>query len=197
MPELSSEIEQQVRNALLAARGTPVTFTTQLEEQIYNGIMAAGGGGGGGQPGPQGDPGVTFIPEVSAAGVISWTNDGGLPNPSAVDIMGPAGPQGQTGPAGYGPSDKYADLSLPTSGSTVTITADGFLNLVKNATAANQYALLKNTVTEFAVSEVAYGSHALRIYLPVSRGDVVQVTYTAAGTLGQFRLIYSNGAAPG
>ena len=40
--------------------------------------------------GPKGDPGVTFTPAVSAAGIISWTNDGDLPNPQAVDIKGPA-----------------------------------------------------------------------------------------------------------
>lgn len=30
---------------------------------------------------------VTFIPSVSEAGVISWTNDGGEQNPSPVDIV--------------------------------------------------------------------------------------------------------------
>lgn len=41
--------------------------------------------------------GVTFTPAVSADGVISWTNNGGLPNPSPVSIKGPTG---ATGPAG-------------------------------------------------------------------------------------------------
>ena len=40
--------------------------------------------------GPKGDTGVTFTPTVSAAGIISWTNDGDLPNPQPVDIKGPA-----------------------------------------------------------------------------------------------------------
>lgn len=56
--------------------------------------------------------GATFIPSVSNDGVISWTNDGDLPNPSEVNIRGPQGLQGvagqpgkdgkdgQTGPAG-------------------------------------------------------------------------------------------------
>ena len=37
-------------------------------------------------------PGVTFTPTVSADGVISWTNDGGLENPEPVSIKGPVGP---------------------------------------------------------------------------------------------------------
>lgn len=51
-------------------------------------------GGGGG------NNGVTFIPSVSEDGIISWTNNGGLPNPAPVDIMGPQGIQGQIGPQG-------------------------------------------------------------------------------------------------
>jgi hypothetical protein len=35
--------------------------------------------------------GATFIPSVSTDGVISWTNDGDLPNPSEVNIRGPKG----------------------------------------------------------------------------------------------------------
>lgn len=64
--------------------------------------------------------GATFTPTVSSDGVISWTNDGGLPNPESVNIKGPqgatgpqgpqgetgatgaTGPQGETGPAGPG-----------------------------------------------------------------------------------------------
>lgn len=51
-------------------------------------------GGGGGEPGPAG---TTFTPSVSSAGVISWTNDGDLPNPEPVNIMGPQGAQGPMG----------------------------------------------------------------------------------------------------
>ena len=62
--------------------------------------------------GSSGDGGATFIPSVSADGVISWTNDKGLPNPKPVNIKGvkgdkgpkgdkgDAGPQGETGPTG-------------------------------------------------------------------------------------------------
>lgn len=44
--------------------------------------------------------GATFTPAVSAAGVISWSNDKGLANPASVNIMGPQGPAGATGATG-------------------------------------------------------------------------------------------------
>lgn len=50
-----------------------------------------------------GGDGVTFIPSVSKDGIISWTNDGGLPNPEPRNITGPQGeqgPQGIRGPIG-------------------------------------------------------------------------------------------------
>lgn len=44
--------------------------------------------------------GYTFTPSVSPEGVISWSNNGNLPNPEPVNIKGPQGPQGNTGPQG-------------------------------------------------------------------------------------------------
>ena len=65
-------------------------------------------------------PGVTFTPTVSADGVISWTNDGGLENPAPVSIKGPqgepgpAGPKGEQGPAGpAGPKGDQGEPGTP------------------------------------------------------------------------------------
>ena len=44
--------------------------------------------------------GATFIPSVSTEGVISWTNDQELPNPSPVNIKGDKGDKGDTGANG-------------------------------------------------------------------------------------------------
>ena len=38
--------------------------------------------------------GVTFTPNLTDAGVISWTNDGGLVNPAPVSVKGPKGDTG-------------------------------------------------------------------------------------------------------
>lgn len=46
----------------------------------------SGSPGNDGAPGAKGDPGSTFTPSVSSTGVISWTNNGNLPNPSSVDL---------------------------------------------------------------------------------------------------------------
>lgn len=53
-----------------------------------------------GSQGPRGYQGYTFTPSVSDAGVISWTNDGGLSNPTAKSIKGPQGAKGDTGAQG-------------------------------------------------------------------------------------------------
>ena len=72
--------------------------------------------------------GTTFIPSVSDEGIISWTNDGGLPNPEPVDIKGPQGDTGLTGATGpkgdvgpyFTPSvDSSGDLSWTNNGGLV------------------------------------------------------------------------------
>lgn len=50
--------------------------------------------------GEKGDDGATFIPSVSADGVISWTNDKELPNPEPVNIKGGKGDPGENGKDG-------------------------------------------------------------------------------------------------
>ena len=72
-----------------------------------------------GPKGPQGDKGDTgatgptgpyFTPSVSSAGVISWTNNGGLTNPTSVNIKGPKGDTGATGATGeQGPKGDKGD----------------------------------------------------------------------------------------
>ena len=44
-----------------------------------------------GDRGETGSKGATFTPSVSEAGVLSWTNNGGLTNPIPVNIKGPKG----------------------------------------------------------------------------------------------------------
>lgn len=48
----------------------------------------------------KGENGATFIPSVSSNGVISWTNDKNLPNPTPVNIKGEKGDKGDRGEQG-------------------------------------------------------------------------------------------------
>ena len=59
-----------------------------------------------GDKGDKGNDGVTYTPSVDSSGNLSWTNNGGLSNPTTVTIKGakgetgPQGPQGLQGPKG-------------------------------------------------------------------------------------------------
>lgn len=72
-------------------KGDPLTFGDLTAEQIES-LR-----GREGQQGPVGPQGYTYTPSVSSTGVITWTNNGGLANPSAVNIKGPQGDQGPKG----------------------------------------------------------------------------------------------------
>ena len=73
------------------------------------------GADGTGTGGGSGESGATFTPSVSSDGVISWTNDKGLSNPTPVNIKGPQGIQGNVGPQGEtGDSGVYIGNSEPT-----------------------------------------------------------------------------------
>ena len=97
------------------------------------------------------------------------------------------------------PSDRYVDLTLPVSLSTITAPADGYIFFEKITTAANQYVALYVNAPD---SSAIYGANndlpAANAYpfvlIPVKKGAVVTVEYTAAGTYTIFRFIYANGS---
>ena len=43
---------------------------------------------------------IRFIPHIDQEGNLTWTNDGNLPNPEPINIMGPQGKQGEPGEQG-------------------------------------------------------------------------------------------------
>ena len=53
-----------------------------------------------GAKGDTGAAGTTFTPHVDGNGNLSWTNDGGLDNPTTQNIRGDTGAKGETGAAG-------------------------------------------------------------------------------------------------
>lgn len=103
---------------------TDKTGTTTAE--IKNGKDGAPGKAGtDGKDGAPGADGTTFTPSVSAAGDLSWTNDGGKANPAPVNLKGPQGETGPTGPQGetgpQGPTGATGPQGAP--GKDYTLTA--------------------------------------------------------------------------
>ena len=58
----------------------------------------------------QGANGAVFTPSVAADGTLSWTNNGGLDNPAAVNIRGPQGESGTNGTNGADGADGYTPV---------------------------------------------------------------------------------------
>ena len=73
-----------------------------------------------GSPGTPGQNGATFTPSVAVDGDISWTNDGGLPNPPTQNIMGPQGDPGTPGANGVSVTSVEPQYYLSTSDSSAT-----------------------------------------------------------------------------
>lgn len=73
-----------------------------------------------GSPGTPGQNGATFTPSVAVDGDISWTNDGGLPNPPTQNIMGPQGSPGTPGANGVSVTSVEPQYYLSTSDSSAT-----------------------------------------------------------------------------
>lgn len=91
-----------------AVKYTPQSLTEAQKAQARSNIGVTSGGGG------AGEPGTTFTPSVSEAGVISWTNDGGQENPTPVNIKGPKGDQGPKGETGaQGPQGEPGEKGEP------------------------------------------------------------------------------------
>lgn len=80
-----------------------VTNSGNENQAVFDFVLPKGDKGDIGESGPrgeQGSPGFVFTPSVSTEGVISWTNDGSLDNPTPINIKGPKGDTGDRGPQG-------------------------------------------------------------------------------------------------
>ena len=77
-----------------------------------------------GDKGDKGDKGAVFTPVVDSSGNLTWSNNGGLTNPAAVNIRGPkgdTGPQGLKGDTGIqGPKGDTGATGPKGSDATVT-----------------------------------------------------------------------------
>ena len=103
--------DETARSSVTSLQSSVGTLTTRVN------ALETGGTGGAGPKGDKGDDGVTFIPSVSEAGVISWTNNGGLNNPESVNIKGAKGDNGINGTDGVSPT-----VTVSKSGKVTTVT---------------------------------------------------------------------------
>lgn len=65
---------------------TPITFKKTDGQKIIINVKTKNG--------EKGETGATFTPVLNEQGVLSWTNDKGLPNPTSVNIKGEKGETG-------------------------------------------------------------------------------------------------------
>lgn len=85
------ELISAAASALVSAAGRACYIGENENWYVWDGAQGAFVDSGYPSRGTQGNPGVIFTPHVTDAGILSWTNDGGLPNPEPVSLLGPAG----------------------------------------------------------------------------------------------------------
>ena len=78
-----------------------------------------------GVQGEIGPRGYTFTPAVDDAGNLSWTNDGGQPNPETVNIKGPIGATGPQGNPGQTPDITIGQVTTLDPGQDATAEITG------------------------------------------------------------------------
>ena len=141
-----------------------------------------------GETGPAGATGPYFTPSVDSAGNISWTNNGGLVNPTTQNIKGPQGPQGiqgeqglqgvagATGPQGpqgiQGPKGDTGDQGLVITDVIVTDTT-GVITIITSAVTTT--VTVKNLIGGYPIAGtvVADSSNKIFTFTPTTPSDIL------------------------
>lgn len=93
------------------------------------------------------------------------------------------------------PSSTYDTLTLGASGTTYTAPANGWFYISKVAGGSGKYIRLGYSPTLISIqSHAAASSDWLEIYLPVKKGDIAEITYSATGTTNSFCFVYAEGS---
>lgn len=98
------------------------------------------------------------------------------------------------------PSKKYINLELGISGTVYTAVANGYIQLVKQATAPNQYLVaydtnLPSTTVDENTIAIKWSTSGVNdvLYFPVRKGQQFIIGYTFGGQTIAFRLIFAQG----
>ena len=91
------------------------------------------------------------------------------------------------------PSSRYIDLTLGATGATYTAPANGWFAVDKSTGASNERIGMYNSKTRVSSILWAPSGQALRIFVPVKKGDEISIHYTATGSTNIFRFVYAEG----
>ena len=124
---------------------------------------------------PQGEAGkngVTFIPSVSEAGILSWTNDGGLTNPDPVNIKGDAAVITESDVAGWGFTKNVGTITeIKMNGSS-----KGTSGVVDLGTVLTEHQSLENYVTLDGIQNI---TGKKTVIPPANKDNSNQIATTA------------------
>lgn len=177
------------------ATGATITITDKTgttTAEIKNGKDGAPGkdgtNGAPGTPGTNGTDGkdgTTFTPSVSAAGDLSWTNDGGKANPAPVNLKGPQGATGPQGPTGAtGPQGAPgADYTL-TDADKTEIAAEAAAAIAGTSVPAPASAAVGQIVKIKAVDAAGKITETEAVDMPTGGGNIdLGLTGAAVGDI--------------
>lgn len=124
---------------------------------------------------PQGEAGkngVTFMPSVSEAGVLSWTNDGGLANPDPVNIKGDAAVITESDVASWGFTKNAGTITeIKMNGSS-----KGTSGVVDLGTVLTEHQSLENYVTLDGIQNI---TGKKTVIPPANKDNSNQIATTA------------------
>lgn len=164
---------------------------------------APGKDGSPGKDGADGADGTTFTPSVSAAGDLSWTNDGGKANPAPVNLKGPQGETGPTGPQGetgpQGPTGATGPQGAPGKDYTLTeadkteIAAEAAAAIAGTSVPAPASAAVGQIVKVKAVDAEGKITETEAVDMPTGTDLSLGITSAAVGNIIKIKSVDANG----
>ena len=95
------------------------------------------------------------------------------------------------------PSDNYVDLTLPISGGTITVPADGYLLAKLTGNNAGCFSVDSYRGGIYIASHISiYAFGAYFLFCPVAAGNIAKIYNTTSATSEFFRFIYAEGSQP-
>jgi len=94
------------------------------------------------------------------------------------------------------PGDNSTNLTLGATGASYTAIENGWVCVQKRASATGQYLTIyydKYNGLGSLTNSASISNQALRVFLPIRKGDSFRVVYTAGGETQQFKFIYAEG----